>query len=225
MPRSGTALVEHILASHADVFAFGETERFAREAGAEPDPAQVAAGYLGAWPPAARAARRVVDKSLGNFLHIGAIRSAFPRAKLVHIRREAMDCCLSIHFSLFSGKMPFPADLGGIGRYISGYEALMDTWRAILAPGTMHEIHYERLVADFEGEMRKLLDFCGLTWDPRCLAFHETTRTVTTASLAQVRTPLYSSAVGRARNYAPWLGALRAALDGEENPDRLAPRI
>ena len=221
MPRSGTTLVEQILASHAQVFALGETEFFAREA--HSDPAQAAAAYLQHWPTRARAAPRVVDKSLGNFLHIGAIRRAFPNAKLVHVRRDAMDCGLSIHFSLFSGEMPFPPDLSAIGRYISGYEALMATWRAALPADVMHEVVYERLVADLEGETCRLLDFCGLPWDARCLAFHETTRPVTTASLAQVRRPIYDSAVGRARNYAPWLGALRAALDGEADPDRLAP--
>ncbi len=223
MPRSGTTLVEQILASHADVFALGETEFFARQA--DDDPARAAAAYLGAWPAAARGARRVVDKSLGNFLHIGLIRRAFPRAKLVHVRRDPMDCALSIHFSLFSGDMPFPPDLAGLGRYLHGYEALMERWRADLPPGALYELDYERLVADLEGETRRLLAFLGLPWDPRCLAFHETARPVTTASLAQVRRPIYFSAVGRSRNYAPWLQPLRAALDGEANPARLSGNV
>ncbi len=214
MPRSGTTLVEQILASHGQVHALGETERFACEAERESDPKRLAAAYLAHWPAEARAARRVVDKSLGNFLHIAAIRRTFPNAKLVNVRRDPFDVCLSIHQSLFAGDMPFPSDLAGIGRYYRGYAALMAQWRAALGPEALHEVRYERLVADLEGETRALLAFCGLTFDARCLAFHETRRPVTTASLAQVRTPLYSSAVGRARNYAAFLAPLREALQG-----------
>ena len=213
MPRSGTTLVEQILASHRDVHALGETELFAGEARRRRDPKRLAAAYLAHWPATARAARRVVDKSLGNVLHIGAIRRAFPNARLVHVRRDPLDCCLSIHFSLFSGEMPFAPDLRAIGRYYRAYAALMASWRAALPAETLHEVAYERLVADLEGESRALIAFCGLDWDARCLAFHASDRPVTTASLAQVRTPLYSSAVGRARAYAAFLGPLREALD------------
>ncbi len=216
MPRSGTTLVEQILASHGQVSALGETEFFAREAERESNPRRLAAAYLAHWPAEARAARRVVDKSLGNFLHIGAIRRAFPNAKLVHVRRDPLDVCLSIHLNLFAGDMPFPADLAGLGRYYRGYAALMAQWRATLGPEAMHEVSYERLVADIEGETRALLAFCGLSWDACCLAFHEARRPVATASLAQVRMPLYSSAVGRARNYAAFLAPLREALQGSE---------
>ena len=133
----------------------------------------------GGWPPpisrigrTRRAnARRVVDKSLGNFLHIGALRRALPNAKLVHVRRDPQDVCLSIFFSLFSRDMPLPADLAGLGRYHRGYAALMAQWRAALGPA-LHEVSYERLVADCEGETRALLAFCGLPLDARCLAFH-----------------------------------------------------
>jgi len=216
MPRSGTTLVEQILASHPDVCALGETERFAREAEREREPARLAAAYLAQLPAEARAARRVVDKSLGNFLHIGAIRRAFPNARLVHVRRDPLDVCLSIHLSLFAGDMPFPPDLAGIGRYCRAYATLMAQWRAALGPEALHEVRYERLVADLEGETRALLAFCGLSWDARCLAFHEVQRPVATASLARVRMPLYSGAVGRARNYAAFLGPLREALQASE---------
>ena len=215
MPRSGTTLVEQILASHPQVAALGETELFAQVAAREADPARCAAAYLAHWPAEARAARRVVDKSLGNFLHIGAIRRAFPRAKLVHVRRDALDCGLSIHFSLFGAQMPFAPGLKGLGRYYRGYERLMAAWGAALPSDVLREVRYERLVADFEGETRALLGFCGLDFHPRCLAFHETQRRVATASLAQVRLPLYFSAVGRARNYDAYLAPLRAALAGD----------
>jgi tetratricopeptide (TPR) repeat protein len=215
MPRSGTTLVEQILASHPEVAALGETERLAALAGRVRDPAGLSAAYLAHWPSQAGAARRVVDKSLGNFLHIGAIRRAFPRAKLVHVRRDALDCALSIHFSLLFGEMPFPPGLAGLGRYYRGYRQLMAAWRAALPGDVLYEISYERLAADLEGETRALLAFCGLAFDPRCLAFHETKRRVATASLAQVRRPLYLSAVGRSRNYEAWLAPLRETLGKE----------
>jgi tetratricopeptide (TPR) repeat protein len=212
MPRSGTSLVEQILASHPQVHGLGETEWFA-DAAARADGAALAAAYLSRLPAAARASPRFVDKSLGNFLHIGALRRAFPAARLVHVRRGALDCCLSCWLTWFSGAMPFAPDLGAIGRYYRGYAELMQAWRAALPVGAMHEIEYERLVADPERETRALLAFCGLAWDPRCLAFHETRRPVQTASLAAVRRPLHGGAVGRADNFAPFLAALREGLE------------
>ena len=215
LPRSGTTLVEQILASHPDVRALGETEIFSQLSEREKAPARLAAAYLAQWPAEARAARRVVDKSLGAFLHIAALRRAFPNAKLVHVRRDPQDLCLSIFFSLFSSDMPLPTDLVGLGRHHRGYLALMSQWRTALGPA-LHEVRYERLVADLEGETRALLAFCGLPFDRHCLAFHEMQRPVVTASLAQVRRPLYASAVGRARRYAAFLRPLREALGGEE---------
>jgi hypothetical protein len=213
LPRSGTTLVEQILASHPQVHALGETERFAAALARGP----AAPAYLASWPATARRARRVVDKSLGNLLHVGALRRAFPTARLVHVRRDPLDVCLSIHFRLFAGEMPFPFDLPAIGRYAREAAALMARWRAALPANALHEVVYERLVADPQGETRALLAFCGLPWEARCLAFHETVRPVATASLAQVRRPMYADAVGRARAYAPFLGPLRAALEGREN--------
>jgi len=213
MPRAGTSLVEQILASHPDVCALGETEIFAREAARAPDAEALAAAYLAHWPQAARSAQRVVEKSLGNLLEIGAIRSALPRAKLVHVRRNPLDCALSCFFCFFSDDMPFAPDLAAIGRYFRGCGELMSSWRAALPLGVMHEVEYEHLIADFEGETRALLAFCGLDWDPACLMFQASAREVRTASLAQVRRPLYRGAVGRARNYEMFLGPLREALD------------
>ena len=212
MPRSGTSLVEQILGSHPDVVALGETELFARQAESA-DGAGLAASYLARLPPRALTARRFVDKSLGNFLAIASIRRALPRAKLVHVRRNPLDSCLSCYFSLFSGQMPFAPDLGAIGRYYRGYADLMAAWRAELRPGAWYEIEYERLVCEPERETRALLAYCGLDWNSRCLAFHETVRPVRTASLVEVRRPLYASAVGRARNYAAFLEPLREGLE------------
>jgi hypothetical protein len=212
MPRSGTSLVEQILASHSEVFALGETEEFAVEAARAPDAETLAAAYLARWPQGARTARRIVDKSLGNCLEIGAIRRALPRAKLVHVRRNPVDCALSCFFCFFSDDMPFAPDLLAIGRYYRSYVELMASWRAALPPGVMHEIEYERVVADPERTARALLDYCGLPWNPACLNFHAASREVRTASLTQVRRPLYRGAVGRARNYEAYLGPLKAAL-------------
>jgi len=212
MPRSGTSLVEQILSSHPEVCALGETEVFAREAALAPDAEALAAAYRVGWSQDVRSALRVVDKSLGNLLEIGAIRRALPRAKLVHVRRNPLDCALSCFFCFFSDDMPFAPDLTAIGRYFRGYAELMGSWRAALPTGVMHEVEYERIVADFEGTARALLDYCGLGWDPRCLNFHAAPREVRTASLAQVRRPLYRGAVGHARKYEAYLGPLKEAL-------------
>jgi tetratricopeptide (TPR) repeat protein len=213
MPRSGTSLVEQILSSHPEVFALGETEVFAREAAGAAD-GRAHAAYLARWPQAARSARRVVDKSLGNVLEIDAIRRALPRAKLIHVRRSLLDCALSCFFCFFSDDMPFAPDLASIGRYYRGYDGLMASWRRALPQGVMHEVEYERLIADPEATARELIEYCGLGWDPACLNFHASPREVRTASLAQVRRPLYRSAVGRAQNYEAYLGPLREALGG-----------
>lgn len=156
--------------------------------------------------------KRIIDKSLGNVLHIGAIRRAFPRAKLVGVRRDPLDVGLSCHFTLFAQQTPFPPDLAGLGRYGRAHAALMTAWGAALPRESWREVVYERLVADPGGEARALLAFCGLDWDPRCLAFAANPRVVRTASLAQARAPIYARSVGRWRRYAAHLGPLRAAL-------------
>lgn len=120
--------------------------------------------------------------------------------------RDPLDVCVSIHFSPFAGEMPFPPDLGGLGRYWRSYEKLMADWRRAPPADAFHEVCYARLVADFEGETRRLPSFRGLRFDPRCLAFHEMRRSVTTASLAQMRQPLY----------------LRRALECGHFPDSVA---
>lgn len=237
MPRSGTTLVEQMLASHPKVFGAGELESFARVAGRICEPQGAAVPYPAMLPtlsreqvralgaqyleavraavPAAQDARRVTDKMPANFRLVGLIHLALPHARIIHIRRDAVDTCLSCYAKLFRGWQPFTYDLGELGRYYRAYDSLMAHWRRVLPAGVMLELQYEGLVANFEPEARRVVAHCGLEWDQRCLEFHRTARPVRTASAAQVRQPLYRSAIGRWRVYEPWLAPLRKALAGE----------
>lgn len=214
LPRSGTTLVEQILANHADVFTLGETESLAREAGRCDDPAGLARAYRAALPAAARGARRVVDKSLGSALHLGAIRAAFPRARLVYVRRDPLDVGISCHFTLFQHDLPFPPDLEAFGRYARAHAAMMDGWERALAPDVWRRVGYEALVARPEREAQALLDFVGLDWRPQCLDFAGREREIRTASLAQAREAPHVRSVGRWRRYAAFLAPLRRGLEG-----------
>jgi len=144
-----------------------------------------------------------------NFRLIGLIHMALPNAKIIHTRRDPVDTCISC-FSRHFGKKTFSADLGTLGRYYRHYEALMAHWRAVLPPGAMLEVQYEALVADLETEARRIVAYCGLEWDEKCLAFHRTERPVRTASVTQVRQPIYSNAIGR---WKPYEKMLRPLLD------------
>jgi Flp pilus assembly protein TadD len=225
MPRSGSTLVEQILASHPDVVATGETDAFRRALRAVSGEAPERAASLSAAALQALGAeylrltsdasgRRMVDKRLDNFLLAGLIALALPNARIVHVRRDPRDCCLSCFSKLFGDDLPQTFDLGELGRYYRGYDALMAHWRAVLPPGTLIEVQYEALVDDLEGQTRRLLAHCGLAWNGRCLDFHLTQRRIPTASATQVRRAVYPNAVGRWRRYEPWLGPLLAALSG-----------
>ena len=128
------------------------------------------------------------------------------------MRRDPLDTCLSAFSKLFTNAQPHTFDLGELGRYYRAYDALMAHWRRVLPQGVMLEVQYEELVADFAPHARRIVDHVGLAWDDRCLAFHQTQRTVRTASAVQVRLPLYQSAVGRAQPYRAMLGPLLEAL-------------
>ena len=227
MPRSGTTLIEQILASHPDVYGAGEQDilpRFINTGRAGRDfPAAVKnlaaadwtalgndyAQELGALAPNAA---RIVDKLPLNFQLVGLIRLALPGARIIHVMRDPLDTCFSCYSILFDDDLDFSCDLADLGRYYNGYRHLMDHWRAVLPPGAMLEVQYENLVTDPERETRRLIDYCGLAWNARCLKFYQTDRTVQTASALQVRQPLYNSSVGRAAPYAPWLEPLRRGL-------------
>ena len=138
---------------------------------------------------------------------------ALPNAKMIHSVRDPVDTCISCFSKLFSGEQNQAYDLGELGRYYKRYERLMAHWRRVLPPGSMLDVHYEDVVADLEGQARRIVAFCDLPWDDRCLSFHETQRPVRTASASQVRKPIYKSAVGRWRVYGEQLGPLLNALD------------
>jgi tetratricopeptide (TPR) repeat protein len=231
MPRSGTTLIEQILASHPAVHAAGELRCLeqaigralsSRDLRAFPGafaPEQgdaIAADYLARLAALAPAAERVIDKTLSNLAYAGLIHLMLPRARIVLCRRDPVDTCLSSYSKLFTNGQEFSYDLGELGRYYRAQDALALHWRHVLPPDIFLEIDYESVVADLEPAARRLVAFCGLPWSPACLAFHETPRPVRTASMAQVRQPIYRSSVGRWRRFethlAPLLEALGSAL-------------
>ncbi|MEO6248011.1 MAG: sulfotransferase [Sphingomicrobium sp.] len=149
---------------------------------------------------------------LTNFFFVGLIHLAFPNARIIHTRRDPVDTCLSAFTKLFKDDMPHSYDLGELGRYYSQYRDLMAHWEAVLPPGVMTTVDYEQVVADTETEARRLIEFIGLDWDPTCLDFHTSTRPVKTASVAQVRRPIYTDAVKRSKKYGKGLKPLADAI-------------
>ena len=223
MPRSGTTLVEQILSSVPGVAGLGERMDFqdclAQSGGlsvAQEQNAQwfraLGDAYLASIAPDADGAVTTVDKMPANFQYAGLIHLALPGARLVHLRRDPIDTCLSCWSRLFTGDQPFTYNLPALGRYWRRYQRLMDHWRSVLPPSALLDVDYEALVADFPAQARRLLDFCGLPWTDDCLAFHRTQRVVRTASATQVRQPLYANAVGRHAPYAALLEPLTQAL-------------
>jgi tetratricopeptide (TPR) repeat protein len=232
MPRSGTTLVEQILASHSQVHGAGEIRDFEMavsqlggEVGqslARPEMARrlngaqldrLGAEYVRRIRAAAPEAHRAVNKMTENFRFAGLIALALPRARMIHVQRDPLDTCVSCFTTLFAESLPYAYDLSELGRYHLAYQTLMEHWRATLPPGMMLEVRYEDLIADREAQSRRIVDHCGLEWDPRCLEFHRSDRSVRTASFTQVRRPLYATSVGRWRAYQARLAPLMAALD------------
>jgi tetratricopeptide (TPR) repeat protein len=224
MPRSGTTLLEQVLASHQMVHGAGELRRLqALVDGLETFPA-VAPGlsaeqlrplgeaYLAFIKPMASGCRRVVDKMPSNFLHAGLIRLVLPDARIIHCRRDPVDTCLSCYTKLFAGEQAFAYHQVELGRFHCAYQKLMAHWRAILPASHFLEVDYEAVVNDLEREARRMLEFLRLPWDERVLRFHETERPVRTASVNQVRQPIYRTSAGRWRKHAAHLQPLLAAL-------------
>jgi tetratricopeptide (TPR) repeat protein len=225
MPRSGTTLIEQIIASHPNAAGAGELfdlDNIARSVPGFPDTVsgmsgdelqQLGARYAAAIRAIAPAAGRVADKMPWNFHFCGLIHLALPNARIIHARRDAIDTCLSCFSILFDGNSNlYTYDLGELGRFYRAYESLMAHWRAVLPPGVMLEVQYEDVVADLESQARRIIAYCGLNWDDACLAFHKTRRPVRTSSVAQVRQPIYNSSVGRWRAYGDLLRPLLDAL-------------
>jgi tetratricopeptide (TPR) repeat protein len=233
MPRSGSTLIEQILTSHPQVVAGGEmremeeaVENVATFNGTtifgvaqrlnEDDFRNIESRYLGhvtrlAW--AKPGTLRVTDKRLNNIFYVGLIRLLFPRTLIIHACRNPIDTCLSC-FSLMFEQAEFSYDLGELGRRYKAYSKLMAHWRRALPIGSILDVHYEDVVADIETQARRIVAYCGLQWDPACLAFHKNSRPVRTASVVQVRRPIYSTSVGRWRPDATVLRPLLDALQG-----------
>jgi tetratricopeptide (TPR) repeat protein len=230
MPRSGTTLVEQILASHPLVHGAGELHEMgaiaaalpARTGTGQPYPAcvedvdeglwaELGANYVDALSRRAPGKERVCDKMPGNFLRLGLIHQMLPNAAIIHCRRDAMDTCYSCFSLLFTDGQSFTYDMRELGLYYREYDRLMRHWQALL-PGRILDVYYEDVVADLEASARRLVAHCGLEWDGRCLDFHQTERAVRTASLTQVRQPIYASSIGRWRRHERHLGPLIEAL-------------
>lgn len=225
MPRSGTTLVEQILASHPLVYGAGEQAEFGKAVagGYQPAPFDVSAVraeelsrmgeiYVSRMTSKIPAhASRFTDKMPANFRFLGLIHLTLPNARIIHVHRDPLDTCTSCFTKLFTGSLDYTYDLAELGRYYRAYEGLMDHWRAVLPESAMLDVRYEDLVENFEAGAQRIVDHCGLDWDARCLEFHRTERPVITASTAQVREPLFKTSIGRWRVYQPWLGPL---LDG-----------
>ncbi len=233
LPRAGSTLVERILSSHSQVRAAGELRHFmlalaaaTRKIGgpgdlpmrqaithsARLDFAALGRDYLARCRPVAGDAPRFIDKMPANYLYCGLIRRALPNARIVHVARSPLAACYAIYKMLFQDGYPFSYDLDEIAQYYIAYHRLLDHWHRTM-PGVIHELSYERLVADQPGETRRLLAFCGLEWQDACLSFHLNPAASTTASAHQVRRPIYGSAVNEWRDYAAQLAGLRARLE------------
>jgi tetratricopeptide (TPR) repeat protein len=227
MPRSGTTLVEQILASHPQVFGGGELPYFAAAANglraSRPEATTIAqfvagvtdedlrnlgARYLADLSRLAPDAARITDKMPSNFLFAGLIHLALPNATIIHTVRDPIDTCLSCFSKLFIAELNYSCDLVELGRYYRHYRALMAHWHNVMPAGGILDVRYEDVVADLEAQARRIVAHCGLEWDPRCLAFYQTERPVRTASATQVRQPIYDRSIGRWRKHEAFLGPL-----------------
>ena len=233
MPRTGTTLVEQILASHSEVFAAGELQNLplqvkrmtetpsadvldkdTLERSLRLDMTQLGENYIASTRPRTGHTTHFIDKLPLNFMYLGLIRLALPQAKFICLRRDPMDTCLSNYLQLFAVNYKYyhyNYDLLDCGRYYQRYARLMQHWGEVM-PGAIHELHYEQLVADPESESRELLEFCKLTWETQCLDFHRREASVATPSAAQVRQPIYKSSIHRWQRYGDTMQPLHDLL-------------
>ncbi len=230
-PRTGTTLVERIIASHSAVESAGELQQFGLcvrrltslsiaaaqsrvAASAQISPRLLGEAYLSSTQSMRRGKRRFIDKLPRNFLHIPLIKKSLPRSKIVHLVRSPMDTCFANYKQLFADAYFHSYDQEEMGRHYCRYHRLMAHWRTMM-PGTVLDVHYERLVSDFETEARNLIAFLDLPWEDACLNFHLLEQPVATASAVQVREPAHSRSVGRWRRYAAQLAPMRRILTAE----------
>jgi tetratricopeptide (TPR) repeat protein len=230
MPRSGTTLTEQILSSHSRVVAGGELPTLLDASfrirtladGQRPYPqglggltaadlAALAERYLKELDKLDASGRRVTDKLPFNFMHVAVIDRLFPKAKIIHCRRDPLDNCLSCYFTGFAEEIQFGSDLRTLGRYYADYRRLMAHWHTVL-PGRIFDLSYERLIGDTPATIRELLRHCELEWEEGCLKFYETERAVRTPSRWQVRQPIYDHSIGRWRYYRAHLEPLAQEL-------------
>ncbi|HTV77318.1 MAG TPA: sulfotransferase [Steroidobacteraceae bacterium] len=225
LPRSGSTLLERMMGAHEAIHAAGELHNFGLSvarllqhpdrrphvdmigASAQLDPLQLGERYLASCRHRTGSRARFTDKLPGNFIHAGLIAAALPRAAIVHIHRDPRDAGFALYKTLFKQAYPFSYDLREIGRYIRGYQQLMEHWHRLL-PGRIIDVAYEELVDDPERVLGEVFRRCHLAFDPRCLSFFQSTEAVTTASAVQVRQPIYRSSVESWRHYARHLAPL-----------------
>lgn len=228
MPRSGTTLVEQIISSHPDVFGAGELDYLIQILQQPIDgigddgkgfptnfvnltPAVLSKyghQYIESIKSLAPSAKRITDKMPANYLMMGLIPLILPNAKIIHVKRDPIDTCVSCFTRLFNHHQYATYDLEELGLHYQNYLKLMEHWRKVLPKDQFIEVRYEDLVGDIEVEAKRLLKYCKLRWDKGCLDFHKNDRTVRTASVTQVRQPVYRSSVERWRNYEKYLDPL-----------------
>ena len=231
LPRSGSTLLEQILSSHSGVDGTHELADLGRTVRANPVStdsrapyptsvanidadgfAQMGIDYIERSRRHRGEAPFFTDKNPNNFVHLGLLHLILPNAKIINARRHPLDSCFGSYKQLFASGQPFTYDLVELGEYYLQYQRLMDHWHDVL-PGKVLDVHYEEVVADLEGQVRRILDYCGLEFEDSCLRFHETERSVKSASSEQVRSPLYSSSVNLWRRYEEHLGPLIESLE------------
>jgi tetratricopeptide (TPR) repeat protein len=235
MPRTGSTLIEQVLATHPAVVTIGEDGALGRaidrelgDNGAARFPEglsqlngealrRIGENYLELIAQKAPASARIVNKMPGNFAIAGLIGLVLPHARFIHTRRDPVDTCLSCFSQLFNQQYHYTFDLAELGRFYRGYERLMAHWRAVLPADMMIDVSYEEFVQDTEGQARRIIAHCGLEWDESCLDFWRSGRPVRTASVAQVRQPIYRGSIGRSTPYGARLAGLYEAL-GLEMP-------
>jgi len=230
LPRSGTSLTGQVLASHSQVVGLGESDLAQRSFESLPSllgstssavdclgridhetSVKLAGGLLAKVEAIAGRGSFVVDKMPDNYLYLGLLAILFPRAKFIHCRRDLRDTAVSC-WSMSFTHLNWASDLGNIASRFAAYRSLMHHWERVL-PVPVLQVDYEEIVSDFETTARAMIDWCGLDWEPACLDFHEAKGIVRTASLAQVRQPIYRRSVGRWRNYEEQLGPLLGQLN------------
>ena len=239
MPRSGTTLTEQIIASHPEVHGAGELRDLMEvvqqstiknkvgktaEQNYQPFPENLNSlskdcisrwgqDYIARLHQHAPKAKRITDKMPANYMALGLIPLMLPNAKIIHVKRNPVDTCVSCFTRLFNRHQDATYNLAELGRHYSNYARLMQHWQQVLPQGSFIEVQYEDIVADLEAQARRLINFVGLEWDDACLDFHHTKRSIRTASVTQVRQPIYSSSVERWRNYEQYLGPLLAEIN------------